>query len=156
MKRSRICPTKRSKQAGRGDGIEVVEGIILLRMGRLVALGEKGKTKGVITKLSGMGLKGLVSLIRGDIIMFFCVPGFAWEVDGIRLNATESYFVSVAIGVLRQMGTSSRPIYISRRNSLLPRVYGKIQMEVSDGLAGVIIYMKGVQSLRVRSIWTVR
>ena len=37
------------------------------------------------------------------IIMFLCDPGFAWEVDGVRLNATESYFVLVKFGVLRQI-----------------------------------------------------
>ena len=99
---------KQSLQAGREDGIAVFEEVILLRMGILVALGEKGKTKGIITKMSSMGIKGLVSLIRGDVIMFLCVPGFTWEVDGIRLNATKSYFVSVVIGILRQIGTSNR------------------------------------------------
>ena len=94
---------KNSRQAGRGGEIEVFEGKVLLRMGRLVALGEKGKTKGVISKLSSMDIKGLVSLIRGEIIIFLCVPGFAWEVDGVRLNATESCFVSVKFGVLRQI-----------------------------------------------------
>ena len=36
--------------------MEVFEGIVLLRMGRLVALGEKWKTKGLISKLSSMGI----------------------------------------------------------------------------------------------------
>ena len=35
--------------------------------------------------------------------MFFCDSGVDWEVDGVRLNATESYFVSVAFRDLRQI-----------------------------------------------------
>ena len=84
--------------------------------------------------------------------MFFCVPGFSWEVDGIRLNATESYFVSVVIGILSQIGTSNRKVYISGRYSLLPRVYGNMQTEISNKLAGVITYMKGVQIVKSQII----
>ena len=45
-------------------------------------------------------------------------------------------------GVLRQIEITERQVSISGRNSLLPRVYGKMQTEVSDKLAGDIIYMK--------------
>ena len=48
---------KISQQSGREDDNAVFEEVILLRMGRLVALGENGKTKGIITKMSSMGIK---------------------------------------------------------------------------------------------------
>ena len=114
-------------------------------MGRLVGLVKKGNTKGVVSKLSGMGVKGLVSLIRGDILLLFSVPRLAWEIDGVRLNATESYFASVIIGVLRQLGSSDKDIYISGRSSILPRVYGRMLTEISLKFAGIIYYLKKVQ-----------
>ena len=122
-------------------GVIVSDQVILLNMGRLVGLVKKCNTKGAIAKLSSMGVKGLASLIRGDILLLFSVPGFAWEIDGVRLNATKSYFASVVIGVLRQIGTSERSVFISGRSSILPRVYGRMSTEISFNLASVINYV---------------
>ena len=80
--------------------------------------------------------------------MFFCDSGFAWQVDGVRLNATESYFVSVAFWRFEADRITERQAYLSGRNSPLPRVYGKMQTEVSDKLAGAIIYMKRDQIVK--------
>ena len=72
------------------------------------------------------------------------MPGFAWQIYGVRLNATESYFASVVIGVLRQLGTSDRNVFISGRSSILPRVHGRMSTEISPNLAGIIDYIKKV------------
>ena len=64
--------------------------------------------------------------------MFFCDSGFAWEVDGVRLNATESYFVSVAFWRFEADRITERQAYLSGRNSPSPHVYGKMQTDVSD------------------------
>ena len=79
--------------------------------------------------------------------MFFCDPGFAWEVDGVRLNATESYFVSVAFWRFEADRITERQAYICGSNSPLPHGYGKMQT-VSDNLAGTIIYMKRYQIVK--------
>ena len=80
--------------------------------------------------------------------MFFCDPGFAWQVDGVRLNATKSYFVSVAFWRFEADRITERQAYISGRNFSLPRVYGKMQTEMKDNLAGAIIYMKRYQIIK--------
>ena len=128
---------KRLKEAG----VIVSDQVILKNMGWLVGLVKKGHTKGAIAKLLSMGVKGLVSLIRGDILLLFSVPAFVWEIDGVGLNATESYFASVVIGVLRQIGMSERSVFISGRSSILPRKYGRMSTEISFNLAGVINYV---------------
>ena len=91
-----------------------------------------------------MGVKGLVSLIREDILLFFSVPGFAWEIDGTPLNATETYFASVVMGVFRQIGTIDKNVYISGRSLVLPRVYGRMQTEIFSCLVCIINYTKSI------------
>ena len=100
-----VCE-KRKRCQGSRSSIQVYDQIILVNMGKMVGIAKKGDTKGLISKMSNMGIKGLVSLIRGDVVLFFAVSGFVLEVDGCTLNMTESYFLSVIMNVLKHIGTT--------------------------------------------------
>ena len=138
---------KKRRQAGRGGGIEVFEGIVL-RMGRLVALGEKGKTKGVISKLSSMGIKRSSLLDPGKHNYVFMCSGICLGSGWCEIKCNRVIFCLGCIWRFEADRITERQAYISGRNSPLPRVYGKMQTEVSDNLAGAITYMKRYQIVK--------
>ena len=65
---------------------------------------------------------------------------------------TESYFLSVIMNVFKHIGTTDREVFINGRNSVVPKVYGRMSTEVSPRIIAVVNYSKGVVIMKGRVI----
>ena len=56
---------------------------VMCGLGTLIAIGEKGHTRGVVSDLSKRAVRNVISMVRDDIILFHTVPSRNMEVDGV-------------------------------------------------------------------------
>lgn len=51
-----------------------------------MAIARKGSTSGVVFVLRSMGIRDLICIVRGDIVLFFKILGGEVEIDGLNLK----------------------------------------------------------------------
>ena len=56
----KVCE-KRKKDKKGGSSIQVFDQIVLVNMGKIVGIAKKGETKGLVTKMSNMGIMGITT-----------------------------------------------------------------------------------------------
>ena len=110
---------------------------VISGLGTLVAIGQKKHTKGVISELSKRAVRNVISVIRGDIILFHTVPSMGMEVDGLSLSYAETYIFSNIKDIVCEMNAERKRLYVLTGRGLLPRIYGRMDTVLSERMGAL-------------------
>lgn len=124
-----------------------------------VAIARKGSTVGVVNVLRGIGIRDLISVVRGDIVLYFKIMGGDTEIDGIKLTKSEACVFDRIRNILTRYGMHLSKLengdkrffaYVSNSFSIMPNVVGNLNTVLTVKLSGFLKYFKDLRPVNFR------